>query len=118
MNMVNIKTLLPALRGLVKDLAEDLLPRSMTNEEFDTGLREAHRIMKDGGRTAQGYEEWRDDYIDQVAVAWVLACVFVRFMEDNDLINERWIAGEGEHGKMAEGEHELFFKKNPHTTDR
>ncbi|MEJ7636616.1 MAG: BREX-2 system adenine-specific DNA-methyltransferase PglX [Singulisphaera sp.] len=109
--------LLPALRGLVKDQPRPA-PRSTADEEFDTGLREAHRIMKDGGRTAQGFEEWRDDYIDQVAVAWVLACVFVRFMEDNDLINERWIAGEGEHGKMAEGEHELYFKKNPHATDR
>ncbi|AGA26318.1 BREX-2 system adenine-specific DNA-methyltransferase PglX [Singulisphaera acidiphila] len=116
--MVYIKTLLPELRGVVKDLAEDLLVRSMTDAESDAGLREAHRKIKESGRTAQSFEEWRDDYLDQVAVAWVLACVFVRFMEDNDLINERWIAGEGEHGKMAEGEHELFFRSHPHDTDR
>lgn len=116
--MLNIKTLLPELRGLVKHLAEDLLVRSTADAESDAGLREAHRKIKVGGRTDQSFEEWRDDYLDQVAVAWVLACVFVRFMEDNDLINERWIAGEGEQGKMAEGEHELYFRSHPHDTDR
>jgi hypothetical protein len=41
----------------------------------------------------EAFEVWREDYLDQVAVAWVLACVFVRFMEDNGLIDECWLAG-------------------------
>ena len=48
----------------------------------------------------------------------MLACVFVRFMEDNDLIDECWLAGEGERRKLAEDTHELFFRKHPHDTDR
>ena len=68
--------------------------------------------------SAQAFEEWRDDYLDQVAVAWVLACVFVRFMEDNDLIDECWLAGEGDRRKLAEGAHELYFRQHPHETDR
>lgn len=116
--MVDIRTLLPELRGLVGELAEDLLQRATTVPEIDTLLRKGHEKVKDGGRTAQSYEEWREDYLDQVAVAWVLACVFVRFMEDNNLIDECWLAGEGDRRKLAEGAHELYFRQHPHETDR
>ena len=116
--MVNIKTLLPDLKELVKELDEDLLARAIGNPEIDAGLREAFTQIEKGGRTAQAYEVWREDYLDQVAVAWVLACVFVRFLEDNHLIDECWLAGEGERRKLAEDTHELFFRQHPHDTDR
>lgn len=116
--MVEIKTLLPELRNLVGDLAEDLLARSTSDAKIDSGLREAFQQIEKGGRTAQAFEVWRDDYLDQVAVAWVLACVFVRFMEDNGLIDECWLAAEGERRKLAEDTHELFFRQHPHDTDR
>ncbi len=116
--MVDIKTLLPELRGLVGELAEDLLARSTEVAEIDSGLRQAFHQIQTGGRTAQAFEVWRDDYLDQVAVAWVLACVFVRFMEDNRLIDECWLAGEGERRRLAEGSHELFFRHHAHYTDR
>ena len=38
--MVNIKTLLPDLKELVKELDEDLLTRATENTEIDAGLRE------------------------------------------------------------------------------
>ena len=116
--MVTIKTLLPELKRLVTDLAEDLLARSTENAEIDAGLREAFSQIEKGGRTTQPFEVWRDDFLDQVAVAWVLACVFVRFMEDNQLIDECWLAGAGERRKLAEDSHELFFREHPHDTDR
>jgi hypothetical protein len=116
--VVDIKTLLPELRTLVTDLAEDLLARSTADDKVDAGLRKAFAQIEKGGRTAQAFEVWRDDYLDQVAVAWVLACVFVRFMEDNRLIDDCWLAGEGDRRKLAEGAQELFFRKHPHDTDR
>src|SRR6516165_1727347 len=116
--MVHIKTLLPELKELVRELAEDLLARSTENAEIDAGLRQAFQQIEKGGRTAQAFEVWREDYLDQVAVAWVLACVFVRFMEDNHLIDECWLAGEKDRRKLAEDTHELFFRKHPHDTDR
>src|SRR5262245_58580936 len=103
--MLDIKTLLPELRKLVKDLFEDLLVRSTNDKQIDTGLREAFKQIEKGGRTAQAFEVWREDYLDQVAVAWVLACVFVRFLEDNHLIDECWLAGEGQRRKLAEDQH-------------
>jgi hypothetical protein len=116
--MVNIKTLLPDLKKLVQGLNEDLLTRATENAEIDAGLRGAFSQIVKGGRTAQAFEVWREDYLDQVAVAWVLACVFVRFMEDNHLIDECWLAGEGERRRLAEDTHEIFFRKHPHDTDR
>lgn len=116
--MVQIKTLLPQLRNLVGELAEDLLARSTSDAKIDSGLREAFQQIEEGGRTAQAFEVWRDDYVDQVAVAWVLACVFVRFMEDNGLIDECWLAGEGERRRLADDTHTLFFREHAHDTDR
>ena len=116
--MVHIKTLLPELRKLVGELAEDLLARSKNDGKIDAGLREAFHQIEEGGRTAQAYEVWLEDYLDQVAVAWVLACVFVRFMEDNHLIDECWLAGEGERRRLAEDTHTLFFREHAYDTDR
>lgn len=115
---MDIKTLLPALKKLVTDLSEDLLQRSIAQPEVDSGLREAYTQIEKGGRTAQTFEVWREDYLDQVAVAWVLACVFVRFMEDNQLIDECWLAGEGDRRKLAEDTNELYFRAHPHESDR
>jgi len=92
---------LPDLKKLVVELSEDLLTRSML-PEIDEGLREAYKQIEKGGRTADAFEVWREDYLDQVAVAWVLGCVFVRFMEDNHLIDECWLAGDGDRRKLAE----------------
>src|SRR6476661_5407206 len=101
LSMVPIKTLLPELKSLVIELDEDLLARVQQDDKIDAGLREAFQQVEKGGRTAQAFEVWREDYLDQVAVAWVLACVFVRFMEDNRLIDVCWLAGEGERRKLA-----------------
>ena len=95
-----------------------MLARSTGDDEIDDGLREAFYQIEKGGRTAQAFEVWREDFLDQVAVAWVLACIFVRFLEDNQLIDECWLGGEGPRRKLAEDTHELFFREHPHDTDR
>lgn len=114
---MDIKKLLPELKKLVTAISEDLLTRS-TLPEIDQGLREAYTQIEKGGRTADAFEVWREDYLDQVAVAWVLSCVFVRFMEDNHLIDECWLAGEGDRRKQAEDSHELYFREHPRESDR
>jgi hypothetical protein len=116
--MVDIKTLLPELKRLVTELSEDLLARSTTNAEIDAGLRNAYTQIEKGGRTADAFEVWTKDYLDQVAVAWVLSCVFIRYMEDNHLVDECWIAGEGDRRRYAEDSYELYFRENPLESDR
>ena len=54
-------------------------------------------------------------------MAWLLSCVFVRFLEDNQLVPTPRIAGpkEGDNGlERARDEHELYFRSHPAHTDR
>jgi hypothetical protein len=106
------------LQGLVKYLRTDLLERATEVPEVDRGLRNAYGATRQGHRTAQAFEVWRDDYLTQVAVAWVLACVFVRYLEDNALIDESWLAGTGDRMRQAMDAHEAYFHAHPHDSDR
>ena len=54
------------------------------------------RAAKSADRTAATFETWLGERVTQVAVAWVLATVFVRFCEDNGLIEYPFIAGPGD----------------------
>ena len=43
----------------------------------------------------------------------MLACVFVRYMEDNDLIAETYLAGTGDRRRQAEDAHEALLPRPP-----
>jgi hypothetical protein len=118
MSKLEIKQLLPELKKLVTQLSEDLLNRVIADDAINMGLKEAFAQVCKDGRTAQAYEVWLEDFLDQVAVAWVLACVFVRFMEDNGLIDECWLAGESDRRRLADDTHTLYFREHPRESDR
>jgi hypothetical protein len=48
----------------------------------------------------------------------VLATVFIRFLEDNELIEPPYLAGIGDELQRAKDEHEMFFRQNPRLTER
>ena len=54
----------------------------------------------------------------QVAVAWVLGTVFLRFCEDNGLIEYPFITGPGERADLARDLQAEYFQKHPEQTDR
>ncbi|MBA5221626.1 BREX-2 system adenine-specific DNA-methyltransferase PglX [Streptomyces griseoaurantiacus] len=110
--------LLKDLKKLVVDLEDDLRSRSMSEEEFRTRLDREWREAKEARRTALSYPAWRDERVTQAAVAWVLGCVFVRFCEDNGLIDEPFLAGPGERLAEAESRHEAHFRTYPHHNNR
>ena len=85
--MIDRPALLNDLQKLLKKLEGDLLERSDSAEVPDLSrkLRQEYTAAQAAERTAQSYEEWRSDAITQAAAAWVLSCVFVRFLEDNQL---------------------------------
>ena len=116
--MIDVKALVKQLQKQVVLLTEDLLSQSRNVPSIGSFLRENFTKMQEAGGLSQSYEEWSEDYLEQVAVSWVLACVFVRFLEDNHLIDECWIAGEGDRGKLAEGSYEIYFRSHPSETDR
>jgi N-6 DNA Methylase len=103
---------------LLAKLEKDLRARCDDMPDVGRAVEEEYRRAKDAGRTGQTLEEWRADAITQQAVAWVLSCVFVRFLEDNRLIDPPKLAGPAERLNRARDEHELFFRGRPHDTDR
>ncbi|TDQ53762.1 BREX-2 system adenine-specific DNA-methyltransferase PglX [Actinorugispora endophytica] len=99
--MINRESLLKDLRKQVAVLEGDLRERSEdpqavnehTGKTFEEELKvEYHRAFQ-AERTAATYGAWRDDRVTQAAVAWVLATVFVRFCEDNLLLEQPFITG-------------------------
>jgi hypothetical protein len=118
--MINRQTLLTDLQKLLQRIEADLLERSESTEvpEVPAALHAEYERAANAERTAQNYEDWRTDTITQAAAAWVLSCVFVRFLEDNSLIDPPKISGPGERLARARDEYELYFRSHPQHTDR
>ena len=116
--MINRTQLLPDLQTVLRRLEADLLERSEEMPPVQEALKGEHQRARTAERTAQSYEDWRSDYITQMAAAWVLSCVFVRFLEDNRLVDPPRVAGPGERLARARDEHELYFRAHPTETDR
>ncbi|REJ80604.1 MAG: BREX-2 system adenine-specific DNA-methyltransferase PglX [Acidobacteria bacterium] len=97
--MIDSAALLQRLQKQLPKLEADLLercspskhpagsPERETAESLEAALREEHRAARDADRTAAAFAAWRTEQLTQAAVAWLLACVFVRFLEDNLLLD-------------------------------
>ena len=74
------------------------------------------------------WSAWRDNEVDQAAVAWIVATTFVRFCEDNDLLAGAtldglpvpvgWIAGPGDRTLRARENQTAYFRVNTSHHDR
>nr|WP_033825777.1 MULTISPECIES: BREX-2 system adenine-specific DNA-methyltransferase PglX [unclassified Kitasatospora] len=115
---VDQNELLKDLRKQVAALEDDLRERSQDVPEFAEKLDDEYQRARAAERTAATYESWREERITQAAVAWVLGTVFIRFCEDNGLIEWPWLAGPGERLEIAEERHEAYFRDNPEQNDR
>ncbi|PWV54838.1 BREX-2 system adenine-specific DNA-methyltransferase PglX [Nocardiopsis sp. L17-MgMaSL7] len=103
--MVDQAALLKDLQKQVKLLEDDLRERGQDPtaikgtdstgepETFDASLKREYQRARDAERTAVTEGEWREGQITQAAVAWVLSTVFLRFCEDNGLLEQPFIAG-------------------------
>ncbi|MCL6669590.1 BREX-2 system adenine-specific DNA-methyltransferase PglX [Streptomyces panaciradicis] len=71
------------------------------------------------GRTGATWSAWLDERITQVAVAWVLGTVFVRFCEDNRLIPEPYLTGpDAERWDLAEARYRQYVEDEQDPTYR
>jgi len=88
--MIDPKLLLKELQQLVTQTEQDLLDR-VQGDNAEPALRDAlhaeHDAALQADRTGDAVETFIALEAAQLAVAWVLSCVFVRFLEDNDLID-------------------------------
>ena len=116
--MIDRVALLARLKPLVVALEESILARVGEMPEIAEHLELEHGRAVAAERTAMSHEDWREGEITQAAVAWVLGCVFVRFMEDNGLIDQSLICGPGERRAAALGHREEYFRAHPADSDR
>lgn len=116
--MIDRERLLADLQRLLKALESDLRERCDTNPQVDAPVREEYERARAASRTAQAYDIWREDHLTQAAVAWILACVFVRFLEDNDLVDAPRLAGPGDRLALARDHHTVYISQHPTETDR
>ncbi|WP_189671457.1 BREX-2 system adenine-specific DNA-methyltransferase PglX, partial [Promicromonospora soli] len=122
--MINSPVLLKDLQGQLKRLQADLRERAdEADNVWGKELRSEHAEALRTERTARSWVTWRDDEVDQAAVAWLIATTFVRFCEDNDLLAGAWldgrqvavgwIAGPGDRTQRAQENLDAYFRANP-----
>lgn len=116
--MIDAAQLLKDLKGLLGRLEDDVRERSEESASLAERLKAEYAAAKKAKRTSSSFTEWRDDQVTQAAVAWILGCVFVRFIEDNELIAEPWLAGPGDRLAHAKDQHTHYFRQHPRETDR
>ena len=116
--MIDHAALLADLKGQVRVLEDDLRARSADVPEFAAELHDEWQKAHDAERIAAGYGQWLDGEITQAAVGWILGTVFLRFCEDNELIELPYLAGPGERMAIAAERQQAFFEQNPAKTDR
>ncbi|MFD9053126.1 BREX-2 system adenine-specific DNA-methyltransferase PglX [Streptomyces zaomyceticus] len=113
--MIDRKALLDDLKQQVKAVETDLGKQVKVVPE-GARLKEEYERARKLGRTAATWNTWLDERITQVAVAWVLGSVFVRFCEDNGLIPEPYLTAPGADRRdlaLARYEDYLSTSENP-----
>jgi hypothetical protein len=127
--------LLADLKGQLKLLETDLRAQSDDPEvKWARDLCAEHRAATERGRTALTWSVWRDGEVAQAAVAWLLATTFVRFCEDNRLLDGArtpagghapvpWITGpvgaeQGDRFARAVEHQTAYFEAHPTANDR
>lgn len=111
--MIDAKALTADARRLVLEVEDDLRDVLARTRELSESWHEEHRRALRGNRTSADFASWRDDHLTQVAVSWVLTTVFVRFLEDNDLVEPRWILGSGDRAGEALDAERAYFREHP-----
>lgn len=122
-------TLLSTLRPLLPKLVDDLRERSESEPEIAEFLRTEHATAKKAGRTGESRADFGEELLDQAAVAWILAVVFVRFLEDHGLVDEgdgrgsrvvrRYLGGHDlPHLELARETQREYFQREPRHGER
>ena len=117
--MISAQLLLTDLIRLLKRVEDDLRQRIADVAELKASLQAEWQAARDANRNAETFESWADQVITQAGVHWLLSCVFLRFIEDNQLVDRPWISGTPESGRLtlARDRHEAYFRTRPLESD-
>ncbi|MEW2492045.1 BREX-2 system adenine-specific DNA-methyltransferase PglX [Streptomyces nodosus] len=117
--MIDRKALLNDLKQQVKAVEADLGRQVKALGDVGARLRAEYDQARKLGRTAATWNSWLDERVTQVAVAWVLGTVFVRFCEDNRLIPEPYLTGpDGDRRELAESRYDAYVESDDDPTYR
>jgi len=117
--MINRQQLLKDLQRFLPKIEQDILVYAEANSELNTHLKQEYAKAKEADRTAEQFAAWRESQITQAAAAWLLTCVFVRFLEDNELLDESMISGPaGPKLQHAKGRLTVYFNEHPTHAER
>ncbi|MFF0035232.1 BREX-2 system adenine-specific DNA-methyltransferase PglX [Streptomyces mirabilis] len=101
------------------ELPEDRAERVQAAEAVAGKLRAEYDQAFKLGRTGATWSAWLDERVTQVAVAWVLGTVFVRFCEDNRLVPEPYLTGpDAERRDLAEARYSQYVEEEQDPTYR
>lgn len=76
------------LRPLVQLLIDDMRSHLDVTPEEKASWRAKFDAAKKAERVGVAYDDWETEQLTQAAVGWVVATVFIRFIEDNELFGE------------------------------
>ena len=118
--MINAPQLLADLKRRLTLLESDLRERIQALPELKASLQAEWQTARDANRTAETLESWSDQIITQAGVHWLLSCVFLRFIEDNTLVERPWLSGTPSSARLAlaRDRHEIYFRASPMHSDR
>lgn len=108
---------LKAYRALVATLEKSLHADIKNDLDETARLKQSWQESRDKERTADSFAVWLNAYVTQVAVAWVLTTIFARYIEDNDLINDRLLAGNPDQIHRVEDAQRYYFNQHPTHSD-
>jgi hypothetical protein len=116
--MIDEARLLDDLIRLLKSTEDNIRGYCDEMPAVNKPLEERYEAARRAGRTGMTFNVWREGEITQAGVAWLLACVFVRFLEDNDLLGEVYLAGPGDRLRQAQERRTFWYRSHTLLSDR
>ncbi|MCX6625571.1 MAG: BREX-2 system adenine-specific DNA-methyltransferase PglX, partial [Acidobacteria bacterium] len=116
--MIDEPRLLEGITRLLAATEKNIRVRCDEDPAVNQPLQERYESARKAGRSGLTFQVWREGEITQAGVAWLLACVFVRFLEDNDLLGEVYLAGPGARTRSAQERRTHWYRANPRGNDR
>jgi hypothetical protein len=102
---------------LLTQLEDDLRAQLAARGDVRARLQEEYDAARRVGRTVVTFEAWAEEPVTQAAAAWVLGTVFVRFFEDNGLVDP-CLSGVAQRHTRAVREHQHYFQLHPTHSER
>ena len=115
--MIDSRRLLADLTKLLATLEADLRRQVQERDDVRAPLQTDYDAARRVGRTQDTFETWCEEPITQAAVAWLLGTVYVRFLEDNALVDPM-LSGTGARYTRAQHEHQHYFQQHPTHSER